>query len=117
VRWQHLFKILVIQRLIQVQKELKFMISLGNVIRSWHIYIYPSLPSSLPPFFPLSPETGFLCVALAVLNSLCRPGWPPTYRDLPASASQVLRLKARATTALLKLSLIVLKQILFLYKR
>jgi hypothetical protein len=21
-------------------------------------------------------ETGFLCVALAVLNSLCRPGWP-----------------------------------------
>ena len=36
-------------------------------------------------------ETGFLCTVLAVLNSLCRPGWPQTHRDLPASASRVLR--------------------------
>jgi hypothetical protein len=26
-------------------------------------------------------ETGFLCVALAVLNSLCRPGWPRTQKS------------------------------------
>jgi hypothetical protein len=29
----------------------------------------------------LSFETGFLCVALAVLDSLCRPGWPRTQRS------------------------------------
>ena len=39
-------------------------------------------------------KTGFLCVALAVLDSLCRPGWPWTHRDRPASASQVLELKS-----------------------
>jgi hypothetical protein len=27
---------------------------------------------------------------LALMNSLYRPGWPATHRDLPASASQVL---------------------------
>jgi hypothetical protein len=27
-------------------------------------------------------------------NSLCRPGWPQTDRDLPASTSQALGLKA-----------------------
>ena len=45
-------------------------------------------------------ETGFLCVALAVLswNSLCRPGWLEL-RDPPASASQVLGLKACTTMA------------------
>ena len=26
-------------------------------------------------------KTGFLCVALAVLNSLCRPGWPQTQKS------------------------------------
>jgi hypothetical protein len=26
-------------------------------------------------------ETGFLCVALAILNSLCRPGWPRTQKS------------------------------------
>jgi hypothetical protein len=31
------------------------------------------------------------------LNSLCRPGWPWTQRDLPATASQVLGLKMCAT--------------------
>jgi hypothetical protein len=41
-------------------------------------------------------ETGFLCVALAVLGSLCRPGLK--LRNLPASASRVLGLKACATT-------------------
>jgi hypothetical protein len=38
-------------------------------------------------------DTGFLCVELAVWNSLCRPGWPGTHRDPTASAYQVLRLK------------------------
>lgn len=27
-------------------------------------------------------ETMFLCVALADLGALCRPGWPQTYKDL-----------------------------------
>ena len=39
-------------------------------------------------------ETGFLCVALAVLGLTCGPGWPRTHRDPPASASGVLELKA-----------------------
>jgi hypothetical protein len=42
-------------------------------------------------------ETGSLCVALAVLElALCRPGWPWTHRDPPASASQALGLKTWA---------------------
>ena len=32
-------------------------------------------------------------------TSSCRPGWPKTHRDLPASVSRVLGLKACATTA------------------
>ena len=36
-------------------------------------------------------------------TSSCRPGWPWTYRDLPASASRVLGLKACTTTARLLL--------------
>jgi hypothetical protein len=41
-----------------------------------------------------------LYVALAVLEltQLCRPGWPKTHRNQPASASQVLGSKACATT-------------------
>ena len=38
-------------------------------------------------------------VALAVLDSLCRPGWPQTHRYSPASASQVLKLKVGTTGA------------------
>ena len=37
-------------------------------------------------------KTGYLCVALAVLE-LCRPGWPQAHRDPPVSASPVLGLK------------------------
>jgi hypothetical protein len=41
--------------------------------------------------FGLFFETGFLCViAVAILDLLCRPGWPQTHRDPPASASRVL---------------------------
>ena len=36
-------------------------------------------------------------------NLLCRPDWPWTHRDLLAFASQVLRLKARTTNALILL--------------
>jgi hypothetical protein len=43
-------------------------------------------------------ETLFLCVALAILE-LCRSGTPQS-RNLPTSASQVLRLKVCATTLL-----------------
>lgn len=28
-------------------------------------------------------KTMFLCVILAALDSLCRPGWPQAHRDLP----------------------------------
>jgi len=34
-------------------------------------------------------QTGFLCVALVVLE-LSTPGWPRIHRNLPASTSQVL---------------------------
>ena len=37
-------------------------------------------------------------IALPGWNSLCRLGWPETHRDLPASASRTLGLKACATT-------------------
>lgn len=33
-----------------------------------------------------------------VWNSLCKPGWPPTHRDMPAFASRVLGLKVCTTT-------------------
>ena len=51
-------------------------------------------------FFFLFFKTGFLCgFGACPGTSSCRPGWPRTHRDLPASASQVLGLKACATTA------------------
>ena len=43
-------------------------------------------------------ETGFLCLTVLTGNSLCRPCWPRTHRDLPTFAFQVLGLKACATT-------------------
>ena len=46
---------------------------------------------------------GFSVALEAVLNSLHRPGWPRTHRELPLSSSQVLGLKACATTAQLSL--------------
>lgn len=46
--------------------------------------------------FVLFLETGFLFVALIVLDSLYRPGWPLTHKDLHATASGVLRVKALA---------------------
>jgi hypothetical protein len=53
-------------------------------------------PSSPSPWFL---KTGFLCIALVVLswNSLCRPDWFWTHRDLPAS--RMLELKACTITA------------------
>ena len=50
-------------------------------------------------FPPCSPETGSLQIILAVLGFVHRLGWPQTHREPPASASQVLGLKACATTA------------------
>ena len=40
---------------------------------------------------------GLSVVALAVLELLCRSGWPQTHIDLPASSSQVLGLKECAS--------------------
>ena len=52
-------------------------------------------------------KTGFLCSfgAWAGTNS-CRPGWPQTHKDSPASASWVLGLKACTTTTWLYLFLL-----------
>jgi hypothetical protein len=47
-------------------------------------------------------ETGFLCVALAVLEPLCRPGWPWTQKSA-CLCLRMLGLKACATTAQLGL--------------
>ena len=50
-------------------------------------------------------ETGFLCgLGACPGTSSCRPGWSQTHKDLPVSASQVLGLKACATTARLRVS-------------
>jgi hypothetical protein len=60
--------------------------------RSW--YIGPgdlTFSLSLSLFFF---KTGSFYI---VWNSLCRPGWPQTHRDPPASASQVLGLKVCIT--------------------
>jgi hypothetical protein len=40
-------------------------------------------------------------------NLLCKPGWPQTHRDAPASASQVLELKVCVTT--IQLSVVLFK--------
>ena len=43
-------------------------------------------------------KTGFLCSFEACPRTgFCRPDWPQTHRDLPASTSQVLRLEAYTT--------------------
>lgn len=56
-------------------------------------------------------ETAFLChVALAVLEFLCRSGWPQIYRNLPTSASWVLGLKECDTNPSLKSGIICLKK-------
>ena len=48
-------------------------------------------------------EPGFFCSFGACSGtSSCRSGWHQTHRDLPVSASQVLGLKACATTAQLR---------------
>ena len=51
-------------------------------------------------FYFLFFESGFLCgFGACPGTSSCRPGWPRTHKDPPASASRVLGLKACATTA------------------
>jgi hypothetical protein len=42
---------------------------------------------------------GFFVEPWLSWNSLCRAGWPQTYRDLPASPYQVLGLKANTVTS------------------
>ena len=84
----------------------------------WQAFIWwltPTAPSmepcalpqsySLSTFFTLYFETGNSlnwmsqsCFVLLFKSSLYRPGWPQSHRDPPASASQVLGLKACATT-------------------
>ena len=56
-------------------------------------------------------ETVFLCVtALAVLELALLDHWSQTYRDPPASASQVLGLKVYSTTARLSSSFLKISQ-------
>ena len=52
------------------------------------------LVSDLKICFLLFCETVFLLEPQLSRNLACRPGWPWTHRDLPASASWVLGLKA-----------------------
>ena len=61
------------------------------------MYIYVCVCVCINNFFLLIFETGFLCVALAVLE----------LRNLPASASRVLGLKACATMPSLSLSFLM----------
>jgi hypothetical protein len=53
----------------------------------------PSFPLPHPLSFFFLLKIGLLCAALGVLDSLCRPSWPRTHGDLPASNSQALELK------------------------
>jgi hypothetical protein len=50
-------------------------------------------------------ETGFLCLALAILNSLCRPGWPQTQKSaclcLPDAGIKGVRHHCPAATTVL----------------
>jgi hypothetical protein len=57
--------------------------------------------------FVLFFETGFLCITLS-WNSLCRQGWLGTQKSTCLSTSQVLGLKACATTAQLSSGFYVL---------
>jgi hypothetical protein len=56
-------------------------------------------------FFLFFFETGFLCIALAVLDSLCRPGWPRTqksaYLCLPSAGIKGVRQHTRLLGLLL----------------
>lgn len=64
-----------------------------NVCTSWS---HGTLSSSFVCFV-FCFETVFLFVALAVLDLLCTPGWPQTYRDPLASVSPVLGLMVCST--------------------
>ena len=58
------------------------------------VYLCAGCLYLLPVFYFLFQDRASLC------NSLCRPGWPRTHRDLAASASRVLRLKVCTSTRL-----------------
>jgi hypothetical protein len=62
-------------------------------------------------------ETGFLCVALAVLDSLCGPGWPQTQRSaclcLPSAGIKGRCHHCLATLFFLRKRLFYLTQIFF----
>lgn len=50
---------------------------------------------------PHPPKTSSSCVVLAA-HVLCRPSWPQTHRDPPASTSRMLGLKVCTTTLSMK---------------
>ena len=64
-----------------------------------HIYVYNILVSLCSSGSPQS-------------LSLCRPGWPQSHRDPPASASQVLGLNACATTAVQFMHILIIESCL-----
>jgi hypothetical protein len=63
-----------------------------------HTFLYPHLPAPLLLLL-LFFETGFLCIALAVLELICRPGWPRTQKStclcLPSAGIKGVRHHAR----------------------
>lgn len=62
-----------------------------------HTHVYTHTWARTHTRFCVFLETWFYCVALAVLDLLCKLGWPQTQRS-DASACQVLRLNTCATT-------------------
>ena len=70
--------------------------------------IFPLLP-------PLTRNSLFFFFLRLSWNSLCRPGWPRTYKDIPASTSWVLGLMACATTTWIFLLLLFLKIFLLIF--
>jgi hypothetical protein len=71
--------------------ELPDLCKIGSVWKPWTLFCFVLL--FLRQSFPVYPWL--------TQNSLCRPGWPWIQRDLPASASCILGLKAWATTTCL----------------
>ena len=90
------FRILV-ECLITVILRSGFLSTHRAVMWSGNCFLFLFLFLFLFSFF----ETGFLCsFGACPRTSSCRPSWPRTQSDPPGSPSQVLGLKACATTTL-----------------
>ena len=71
----------------------KWQYGILNYESNTYFFFFKQTVGSYPP---LPRDRVFLC-SPGCLNSLCRPDWPQTHGNLPASASQVLGLKVYTT--------------------